>query len=287
MNQQTALPGILSFFLTRIIIGIAVVVGSVAFIEWSGRLLLDKTQLTDNSKNSIIAFADAAIALFSYILLFRSYEKRQISELRASLFGKNAITGFATGLVLQSLFILVIYINGGYSVISSNPVSFLIPAFAAAFTAGFVAELLIRGIFFRLIEEKLGTRISLLILTLLFGLLHINAHGATTLSVFTTAIQAGFLLSVVYVFTRSLWFPIFLHFAWDFAEPGIFGGINPGNRIEQSLLTSKVIGPALLTGGQAGPQNSIQSLLLCSFTGLLFYWLAKRKNKFIKPFYKK
>jgi len=285
MNRQTALPGIFSFFLTRIIIGIAVVVGSVAFIHWSSQSLLDKTQLTDTSKNVIIAIADAASALISYILLFRLYEKRQISELSSSTLVENSIPGFATGLILQSLFILVIFIAGGYSVVSNNPVSFLVPAFTASFTAGFVAEPLIRGIFFRLIEEKLGTEISLLILTLLFGLLHIK--GATILSIFTTAIQAGFLCSVVYVFTRSLWFPIFLHFAWDFAEPGIFGGINPGIGLEQSLLTSKIIGPALLTGGQAGPQNSIQSLLLCSFTGILFFWLAKRKNRFIKPFYKK
>ena len=36
-----------------------------------------------------------------------------------------------------------------------------------------------------------------------------------------------------------LWLPIFLHFAWDFAEPGVFGAINPGITIDQSLLTSK------------------------------------------------
>ena len=147
--------------------------------------------------------------------------------------------GFATGLLLQSFFILVIYVAGGYSVISINPFSFLVPAFATAFTAGFVSEILIRGIFFRLIEEKLGTELALLILTLLFGLLHLNVTGATTLSVFTTATQAGLLLSAAYVFTRSLWITIFFHFAWDFAEPGIFGAINPGNTINQFSSQAK------------------------------------------------
>jgi len=287
MNKQTTLSKILSFFLTKIIVGIAVVAGAVALTEWAGRLLLEMTQLNDDAKNVIIAISDAAIALLSYIFLFRVYEKRQIKELSSSTFSKNAMIGFAAGLILQSIFILVIYIAGDYFIININSLSFLLPAFSTAFTAGFVAEILIRGIFFRLIEETLGTEIALLILILLFGLLHLNATGATTLSVFTTAIQAGLLLSAAYVFTRSLWITIFLHFAWDFAEPGIFGAINPGNTISQSLLTSKITGSAYLTGGQMGPQNSIQALIFCSITGLLFLWLAKRKKTFIKPYWRK
>jgi len=278
VNAQTALSKIFSFFITKIIAGIAVIAGSVAFIEWFGRSLLDKTQLGGNAKNIIIAFSDAAIALLSYSLLFSAYEKRRIKELDPSLFAKNAIAGFAIGFALQTLFVLVLYIAGGYSVTGINPVSSLILPFTTAFTAGFVAEILIIGVFFRLIEERLGTMIALLILTLLFGLLHINMKGATILSVLSTAISAGFLLAAIYVFARNLWIVIFLHFAWDLTEPGIFGAINPGNSVGQSLFVSKITGPAFLSGGQTGPQNSIQSLVLCSLTGMIFLWLAKRKR---------
>ena len=256
-------------------------------MEWPGRLLLEATSLTDESRNIIIAISDAAIALLSYVFLFRIYEKRQIKELSISMFGKNAITGFALGMVLQSLFILVIYMAGGYSIVHVNPVSFLLPSFATAFTAGVVAEVLIRGIFFRLTEEKFGTGITLIIAALIFAILHISSKGATFLSVFSTAMQAGILLSAAYVFSRSLWLPIFLHFSWDFAEPGIFGAINPGNTVSESLITCKISGVAVLTGGQTGPQNSIQSLILCSMTALLFLWQAKKKDNFIKPAWKK
>ena len=80
--------------------------------------------------------------------------------------------------------------------------------------------------------------------------------------------------------------PVFLHFAWDFAEPGIYGGINPGITIEKSLFTSNFTGPELLTGGQFGPGNSIQAAMFCLIAGLIFLWLAKRKNNFIKPDWK-
>jgi membrane protease YdiL (CAAX protease family) len=287
MSNQTTLSKIFSFFLVKIIIGIVVVVGSVFLVEWLGRLLLDKTQLNDDTKNLIIAIADVFAALSSYIFLFRYYEKRRIKELSAASFIKNAFIGFMTGLVLQSLFILVIYVFGKYSIIHINPISFLLPSFATAFTAGFVAEIVIVGILFRFAEETLGTFITLLIFFILFVLMHVNVKDATAVSVVSTAIQAGILIPAAYIFSRNLWIPIFLHFAWDFTEPGIFGGINPSISIDKSLLTSKISGASFITGGQMGPQNSVQSLLLCSVAAFIFLWLAKRKNNFIKPSWKK
>ena len=287
MDNPTTLQKVLSFFLTKIIIGLLVVGGSVVLAESAGRSLLDKTQITGELQNGIIGITDVAIALLSYVLLFRFYEKRQIKELSLATFWKNAFIGFLAGLILQSLVILVIYLAGGYSIIRINPVSFLLPAFIAALTAGFVAEILIRGIIFRLTEEKSGTVIALIISALLFAVLHSVVKGATLLSVLSTTIEAGILLGAVYVFTRSLWLPIFLHFAWDFAEPGIYGGINPGITIEKSLFTSKITGSELLTGGQFGPGNSIQSTIFCLTAGLLLLWLANRKNNFINPYWKK
>lgn len=287
MKSSFFLQKIFSFFFTKIIIGIVVVAGSVAFTEWAGRLLLDRTQMTDELKNAIIGIADAAIALLSYVLLFTFYEKRKIKELSVASFPKNALTGFSSGLILQSLLILVIYIFGSYSILRINPVSFLLPAFTAAFTAGFVAEIILTGIIFRLTEERLGTFIAIIILVLLFTIVHANSKGATFLSVLSTTMQAGFLLSATYIFSRSLWFPIFFHFAWDFAEPGIFGGINPGITINQSLINSKIDGHTLITGGQFGPGNSVQSVIICLITGFIFLWLARQKNNFIQPYWKK
>ena len=282
--MQKAQPKIFSFFfLIKIIIGIAVVAGSVFLAEWLGRLLLDQTKLTDDLKNLIIAIADTVAAMASYILLFKFYEKREIKELNASIFVKNAAIGFISGFGLQLLFILLIYVFGKYSIVHINPVSFLLPSFAGAFTAGFVAEILIVGIFFRLTEQKLGTFITLLIMFILFVLMHINVKGATIFSILSTAINAGVLLPAAYIFSRNLWVPIFLHFAWDFSEPGIFGGINPSISIDKTLLTSKISGPQFLTGGQMGPQNSLQALLLCAIVAFIFLWIAKRKEYFIKP----
>jgi membrane protease YdiL (CAAX protease family) len=123
------------------------------------------------------------------------------------------------------------------------------------------------------------------IFIVLFAVLHVNVKGATFISVGATAMQAGLLLPAAYVFSRNLWLPIFLHFGWDFAEPGLFGGINPSSSLTQGLLTSKIAGNSLLTGGETGPQDSLSSLLLCLLLGIIFLVLAKRKNNFIKPYW--
>lgn len=62
--------------------------------------------------------------------------------------------------------------------------------------------------------------------------------------------------------------------------------INSDNLIKQSLFTSEITGSSFLTGGRMGPQSSIQSLLFCSLAALLFLWLGKKKNNFIKPYWK-
>jgi uncharacterized protein len=287
MNNHSTLKKILHFPLTKIIIGSVVVGGAVALGETVSRFLLGKTQLSNELINLMVAIVDVLMALMSYVLLFRFYEKRKITELSLVAFFKNALIGFSAGIVLQSLFIVVIYLAGDYSITLVNPVSFLLPAFTTAFTAGFVAELLLRGIIFRLTEEKLGTVIALIIAVLFFAIMHSGSKNATLLSVLAASIQAGLLLSAAYVFTRTLWLSVFLHFAWDFAEPGIFGAINPGNTVEASLFTSKISGPEILTGGLNGPGNSIQSIIFCLITALIFLWLAKQKNNFIKPFWQR
>ena len=77
MKTQTALSKFLSFFLTKIIIGVSLIVGVVALVEWLGRSLLAKTKLPDNSVNIIVAIAESALALLTYTFLFRLYEKRK------------------------------------------------------------------------------------------------------------------------------------------------------------------------------------------------------------------
>jgi len=65
------------------------------------------------------------------------------------------------------------------------------------------------------------------------------------------AIQARPLLLAAYIYTKNLWFPIAIHFTWNFTQSGIFKGSASGQAISKRLLlTSRIEGTDLITGGQ-------------------------------------
>ena len=272
-----------NFPLTKIIIGLITVISLTAL---SG-IIVNLVPMEKEYKSIVYGVVLALITLVSYSYLYKFYERRNISELSFKNFGANAALGLFVGFLLQSLVVLVMYLAGDYHVMQINPFINLLPSFIIALTSGVFEEIIMRGIIFRLTEEKLGTIIALIISAFLFGLLHLPNHNATLYSAFAIAMEAGILLAAIYVYTRSLWSAIFLHFAWNFAESGIYGGILSGNVVDKSLVTAQFTGSDWITGGSFGPENSVQALIFCTITGIIFLWLAHREHKFIAPYWKK
>ncbi len=120
---------------------------------------------------------------------------------------KSLTIGIILGVLLQSLTILVIYLKGGYSIVSINPILFLVPPFAMAFTSAIFEEILMRGIVFRITEEKLGSYFALFISAILFGAMHLGNPNSSLTAALGLAIQAGLLLASAYIYSRNLWFP--------------------------------------------------------------------------------
>jgi uncharacterized protein len=135
-------------------------------------------------------------------------------------------------------------------------------------------------------EEKLGSYISLTISSVIFGVLHLaNPHTTLLSSLCITA--AGFLMGSAFIYSRNLWFPIALHFAWNFTQSGIYGAITSGNEKTNSLLEAKIKGSEIITGGAFGPEGSIQATLLCFIASVLLLMICRRQNKIVKPYWKK
>ena len=287
MNPKSIIQKILHFSLTKIIIGIIVVVGVVSIGQIGIGKLLDYTTIDKEIGNLISGIIVAILAIFSYTLLFGFYEKRNIQELASKGIIKNLILGISIGAILQSLTILIIYFKGGFSIISVNPILFVLPAFIMAFTSAIFEEILLRGIIFRIIEEKLGSYLALFISALIFGAMHLANPNSSVIAALGLAIQAGLLLAIAYIYSRNLWFPIAIHFGWNFTQSGIFGAIVSGNSIEKSLLTTKIQGAEWFTGGQFGPEGSVQATLFCLTATTVLLILSITQKKMINPYWKK
>ncbi|MRX39405.1 CPBP family intramembrane metalloprotease [Flavobacterium sp. LC2016-23] len=286
METLTAKQKIFNFPVTKIILALLTFMAFVIIGQQIAAKLLGMTALDKDFRNLFKGIFVSALAVTSYILFFTYYEKRAVTELSSKRLAQNLIIGTLIGFGLQALTILVIYISGGFNVVAVNPVSFILIPLTVAFTIAIIEEILVRGIVFRIIEEKLGTYIALSISAVLFGALHMANPNSTLLSGLCITF-AGFLLGAAFVYSRNLWFPIALHFAWNFTQSGIFGAITSGNEKTKSLLESKIQGSILLTGGEFGPEGSIQATLFCLIAAIVLLALSHKENKIMAPYWKK
>ncbi|MHC0439711.1 CPBP family intramembrane glutamic endopeptidase [Flavobacterium sp. 3-210] len=272
--------------ITKIILALLTFMAVVIISQQIAVKLLTLTPLEKDYRNLLKGLFVSALCIFSYILFFKKYDKRTIEEFSTKGLAKNLILGTLIGFTLQSLTILVIYLNGSYSVVNINPISFILIPFTIMFTVAIIEEILVRGIIFRIVEEKLGSYISLTLSSVLFGIFHLaNPHGTLISAICIT--MAGFMLGAAFIYSRNLWFPIALHFAWNFTQSGIYGAITSGNEKTNSLLNAKIQGPEFITGGEFGPEGSIQAILFCAVGAFVLLALSRKENKIIKPYWKK
>ncbi|NOZ46633.1 MAG: CPBP family intramembrane metalloprotease [Chlorobi bacterium] len=286
MSKKHIGQKILHFPLTKIIIGFIIVAGIVGLGQFLIQKIFGLISIDKDLKNLTGGIIVAILAIISYSFLFKFYEKREITEFSKSSMLKYLTVGIGLGVILQSLTILVIYLKDGYSIISINPVLFIIPPLTMAFTSAIFEEILLRGIIFRITEEKLGSYLALIISAVLFGAMHLaNPNSSLTVGA-GLAVQAGLLLGAAYIYSRNLWFPIAIHFAWNFTQSAIFGANVSGNAISKTLINSKIEGAEWFTGGEFGPEGSIQATLFCLIATIILLILSHREGKFIKPYWR-
>jgi uncharacterized protein len=176
---------------------------------------------------------------------------------------RDTVQGLALGAALFSVVVLELALTGHYRVVAVHFSWDLATAALFFALAAALEELLFRGVLFRLTEEWAGTWIALAVSAVLFGAAHALNPGATWASSIAIALEAGVLLGAAFVVTRNLWFPIALHFAWNFFEGPIYGTQVSGHAFATSVLVSHVSGPAWLTGGKFGPEAGVAAIVTC------------------------
>ena len=190
---------------------------------------------------------------------------------------RDLLLGFLFGTGLISMVVLELGTGGFYRIVAVHVSWDLGFAALLLLADAAIEELLFRGVLFRLIEEWAGTWIALVISATLFGLAHAANPGATWFSSLAVALEAGVLLGAAFVVTRNLWFPIGLHFAWNFFEGPVYGSQVSGHQFLTSAFTSQISGPTLLTGGRFGPEAGLFALMTClvAAAALLAYALRR------------
>lgn len=270
----------LNYSLVRIVLGLVLSFASFIIAQQLVGKLLDLTSIDNNFRNFIKGIIASVFVIIGYILFYSKVEKRDITELSKKGIVKNIVFGILIGAAIQILTLFVISIPGQLQIVSVNPLSFVVTPLAVALSVAIFEEILLRGIIFRIAEEKLGSITALLLSALIFGGVHSMNPGSSIISSLCTSI-VGFIFGAAYVYSRSLWLPIAIHFSWNFVQSGIFGAVTSGNEKTSSLLTTEISGPEIITGGAFGPEGTIQAVILWSVVAIILSILIVKQNKLI------
>jgi membrane protease YdiL (CAAX protease family) len=274
---------ILFFPLTRMIIAILMIVISVVLEASLRRHLGDRYGWNDQPWYELAwSGIMIATALALYCAYVRIFERRAVTELAVRPAGLEFAVGAVIGFGLFTATIGCLWALGYYRVegLGTIPPATLIVSMGLI--PGFIEEIIMRGIVFRITEESLGTWLALLISALLFGGLHLLNPGATWFAAVCIATEAGILLVAAYVVTRRLWVPIGMHFAWNVTQGGVFGVPVSGTQVN-GMLRATLTGPDLLSGGPFGAEASIFAVLVCTPVAAVLLVRAAKAGQLVRP----
>jgi len=192
---------------------------------------------------------------------------------------REILLGVLLGGALFTCVVLELAIGGFYRVLAVHVTPALGVAALLLLGDALLEELLFRGVIFRLVEEWTGTWIALIVSAVLFGLAHAANPHATLVSSTAIALEAGVLLGGAFVLARNLWFPIGIHFAWNFLEGPVFGTQVSGHAIATSALSSRLTGPAAITGGAFGPEAGLAAMITCLAVAIVLLVSAVRRRR--------
>jgi uncharacterized protein len=263
--------------LVRALLGCICLVLPVIAVQTLLRITL---QLAPQS--SVAVAAGLVVMTMAYVAFVRLFERRQVTELAMAPAPRELAVGAAIGATLFTITIGVLAALGVCSVVGGSSWAVIGPIAIGAIGSGCSEELLVRGMFFRPLEEWLGTWMATAVSALLFGLLHLANPHSGIVPALAIALEAGVLLAGAFVLTRRLWLPIGIHIAWNFTQAGVFGVPVSGQEIS-GILRAKLQGPEILSGGAFGAETSVVAVVVCTGAAAAIFWLAVRRGRVVAP----
>ncbi len=139
--------------------------------------------------------------------------------------------------------------------------------------AGLAEEILFRGYPLQTLTRARLAWLAILLTSLPFAAIHLRNPNVVKGFTFINTALAGVWLAVAYLRTRSLWLPLGVHWAWNWALGSLFGlpvsGIT--TIAPNPLLRGADLGPAWLTGGSYGIEGGVACTVALAVS-TLFIW---------------
>lgn len=195
---------------------------------------------------------------------------------------KDLLLGSLVGAVSLLLATMIAAIPGGLSFTLNSPLVFetvgktlltSLPIFVIA-AAG--EEAIFRGYPLQTMARSHLAWVAIIITSVVFSWGHLGNPNAVPGFTFANTAIAGVWLAVAYLKTRSLWFPLGIHWAWNWTLGAVMG--LPVSGIErltpEPLLRANDFGPAWLTGSSYGIEGGA-ACTVALLISTVFIWRTR------------
>jgi hypothetical protein len=196
--------------------------------------------------------------------------------------GKDLLWGFIVAAAIYAVGFIVSLLAGWISVEGVHfDFTYLLLQFLLYILVALMEESMMRGfVLGHMLDVGMNKFLALLISSFLFACLHLGNPGITNFALLNLTL-AGILLGVAYIYTRNLWFPIFLHLFWNFIQGPILGYEVSGTGGKNTLLKLGISDNSLMNGGDFGFEGSLPcTILMIVATGLIIYWFETKKTTY-------
>lgn len=197
---------------------------------------------------------------------------------------KWIIVGVLLPVIVKAVYLF--FFSGKYvsSGMNSNQIFSTLSA-GIAFTgiaAGFVEEMVFRGVILNLLKEKWNIKVAVLIPSVLFGLVHIIGMDFSIISsllVLIAGTMVGIMFSMVAIESGSVWNSGIVHSLWNILIIG--GGLSISEKADEYSVMTYVLDSKdfVFTGGEFGIESSIIALLGYVIVTLAAICMIKKKAK--------
>jgi membrane protease YdiL (CAAX protease family) len=237
----------------------------------------------DTVQRELPAKAIAVFFVFLATWIVSRMEKRPLSDygipIRQAL-GMKFWEGSVWGFAMLSAILLVLRISGHFRIDSVSLTGSAVFRYALAWAATFLAvswseEFAFRGYWLFSFSRRMRFWPAALLISVVFGAAHLPNPGENALGILQV-VEFGLLMCLTLRRTGNLWFAVGFHAAWDWAETYFYGTPNSGLLGSGRFLSTSVHGPNWLTGGSAGPEGSIVTLLTLVLCALLIHFRFPR-----------
>ena len=195
---------------------------------------------------------------------------------------RNIFYGLLVGIIAISLGFAILYFSGHLHILELQwqPKHFINYVLVFLMVA-ISEEVMTRGLMLHTLMQGMNKYLALLIVSLIFGAMHLLNDNVTWLS-FLSISLAGVFLGISYVHNLSLYFPIGLHFAWNFFQGAVYGFEVSGHQVH-GLVSHTVSGPEVITGGPFGFEGSIIALPIIILASVAIHFWYKTSEQIQTP----